>query len=228
MRLLKRLTAIAVCLCSTAAYAQDPIDIGTVLDDDRIVVQRLLYPTQDRTELGLHLGVMPFDAYLFTPKMQFSFDQHVGRAWSLSALAGGGYGIENGTLRELKTPAFGKIPDAYRYLGSVVVGATWAPIYGKISLNGAKILHHDLFVSARAGATLEQSIIPGGGVAVSPTVSLGVGSRVWIGENYAMRIALRDDLLLQRRQLTESTHLKQNVAITVGITRFSSVAQRSR
>jgi outer membrane beta-barrel protein len=228
MRLLTCLAAPAVALWSTAAHAIDPIDIGTVRDDDRIVVQRLLYPTKDRTEMGIHLGIAPFDAYLFTPSAQLSFDKHLGQRASLSAMVGGGYGLQNATLRELQKPAFGKIPDAYRYLGSAIVGATYAPIYGKININGVKILHHDLYGTARGGVTIEQSIIPGGGVAVSPTLSLGVGSRVWVGENLSFRFELRDDMLIQRRQLTESTHFKQNLGFTFGLTKFTAVKERGR
>lgn len=228
MRLSPCLTAVAACLCATAALAQDPIDIGTVLDDDRVVVQRLLYPTKGRMEIGGHLGVMPFDAFLFTPNVQLSFDQHLGQRSAFSALVGGGYGLQNATLRELQKPAFGNIPDAYRYLGSILAGASYAPIYGKINVNGVKILHHDLYGVARAGLTLEQSIIPGGGISLAPTLSLGVGSRVWVGQNLAFRMEVRDDLLIQRRQLTESTHLKQNVALTFGLTKFSPVKERSR
>lgn len=228
MRLLTCLAAAAVSLCSTAALAQDPIDIGTVRDDDRVVVQRLLYPTDGRTELGAHLGVAPFDAYLFTPSAQLSFDKHLSPRTSFSVMAGGGYGLQNATLRELQKPAFGKIPDAYRYLASAILGASYAPIYGKININGVKILHHDVYGTARAGVTLEQSIIPGGGVALSPTFSLGVGSRLWIGKNLALRAELRDDMLIQRRKLTESTHFKQNLGFTFGITTWSPVKERVR
>lgn len=210
------------------AQAQETIDIGTVLDDDRVVVQRQLYPTKDRTEFGGHLGLMPFDAYLFTPSVQLSFDKHIGQRTALSVLVGGGYGIENGTLRDMQKPSFGVVPDAYRYLSSALAGVSYAPIYGKINLNGAKIIHHDLYGVARAGVTLEQSIIPAGGIGISPTVSLGVGSRLWLGENLAFRMELRDDILLQRRQLTSTTHIKQNLGITFGITKFTPAPERRR
>ncbi|TVQ92179.1 MAG: outer membrane beta-barrel domain-containing protein [Deltaproteobacteria bacterium] len=224
------LGAAAACLALTpaAALAQDTIDIGTVLDDDRVVVQRLLYPTKDRTEFGAHLGLMPFDAFLFTPSIQLSFDKHINERTSFSLLVGGGYGLQNATLRELQKPSFGAIPDAYRYLSSALAGVSYAPIYGKLNLGGARILHHDLYGTARAGVTLEQSIIPGGGFGLSPTLSLGVGSRLWIAENLALRVELRDDILIQRRQLTSSTHIKQNVGFTFGLTKWSAKPQRRR
>jgi hypothetical protein len=121
----------------------------------------LLYPKDGRTELGVHLGVMPFDAYLFTPNLQLSFDKHMGEKTSFTLMVGGGYGLGNATYNELQTPALGKIPDAYRYLGSVLAGVAWAPVYAKANLGVDRIVHHDLYGVARAGLTLESSVIDG-------------------------------------------------------------------
>jgi outer membrane beta-barrel protein len=225
-RILAGLTAAVAALTAAPAFAQETVDIGTIQEEDIVVVQRLLYPKDGRTELGVHLGVMPFDAFLFTPNLQLTFDRHFNEKVSLSVALGGGYGLKNGTLRELESPEFGKTPDAYRYLGSLLVGAAWAPIYAKVNLDGARVLHHDLYGVVRAGITLEQSIIEG--FSPSPTLSLGVGARVWTSERFALRFEVRDDMLIQRRSLTESTHFKQNVNLTIGFVRFSPPQRRSR
>lgn len=228
------LAAAALCvtaastLVPTTALAQETVDIGTIADEDIVVVQRLLYPKDDRTELGAHLGVMPFDAYLLTPNIQLSFDKHFDEKLSFSVLAGGGYGLKNGTYRELSGEEFGVEPDAYRYLGSVLAGVAWSPIYAKMNVNADRIIHHDAYVVARAGVTFEASTIPEGGFFPSPTLSLGGGMRLWLGEKLALRMELRDDILVQRRKLTSSTHVKQNVSATLGITTFSAVKRRTR
>ena len=59
-------------------------------------------------------------------------------------------------------------------------------------------------------------------------MSLGIGARVWTNQTYALRLELRDDMMLQRRALTQTTHFKQNANITVGITRFSAVKKKVR
>jgi hypothetical protein len=51
---------------------------------------------------------------------------------------------------------------------------------------------------------------------------------VWTSQQYAVRIEIRDDMMLQRRALTQTTHFKQNANITVGITRFSPVKTKVR
>ena len=228
MRFLASLTAAVAALLPAAANAQETVDIGTIAEQDIVVVQRLLYPKDGRTELGVHLGVMPFDAYLFTPNLQLSFDKHFGEKTSLSVLVGGGYALGNATFKELQTPALGKTPDAYGYLGSVMAGLAWAPVYAKANLGVDRIVHHDLYGVARLGVTIEHSAIDRSIITPSPTVSLGIGARVWTNQTYAVRLEVRDDLMMQRRSLTSTWHFKQNANLSVGITRFSPVKKKVR
>lgn len=213
-------------LAFSQATAQETLDLGRITDEDVTVVQKILYPKKGRSEFGVHLGIMPFDPFLFTPNLQVSFDKHVQERLALSVLVGGGYGLQNATSRTLNSPTYGVTPFAYRYLASALVGAQWAPIYAKANLNGARVVHFDFYGTLRGGATLEQSIVPDGSFAVAPTVSLGVGTRFWWKPNLALRVALRDDVLLERRALTQSWHVKQNAGITIGVTSMSKVKSR--
>lgn len=220
--MIRVLSALAVSACLAApALAQETVDIGVIKNSDITVVQRLLYPKKGRTEVGVHLGVMPFDAYLTTPNVQLTFDMHRSESFALSAAVGGGYGLKNATYRELTGPAYQIAPDAYRYLASALVGVQWAPVYAKANLNGSRIVHFDVYGTARAGITLSQSVIPKGGTAVAPTVSLGVGGRVFQGPRGTVRLETRDDLMVEHRQLTDTTHFKQVVNLTVGYTMLS-------
>jgi outer membrane beta-barrel protein len=208
------------------AAAQDPVDLGVIRNTDIRVVQKNLYPKSQRTELGVQVGAMPFDAYVFTPNAQFSYFQHANEMLAFGGVVGGGYGLKSATYRELESPMYGVAPAAYRYLASALGGAQAAPIYGKMNLNGKKILHYDVYGAALAGASLESSVIPGGGITVAPTVSLGIGTRVFIGDNAAIRIDFRDDLLLEHRNITDSWNFKQNANILVGYTLFSPRPER--
>ena len=211
-----------------ASSAQDTVDIGVIKNSERRVVQKLLYPKEGRTEFGVHVGVMPFDAYLVTPNLQFSFDLHLSESLSISTTLGGGYGLKNATYSELEGPAYGVAPDAYRYLSSLLAGVQYAPIYAKMNLNGAKVVHFDVYGAARGGITLEQSVIPKGGFAVAPTISLGIGTRFFWGDRYAIRVELRDDGMIEKRKLTNSIHFKQNANVTVGFTMLSPVKEKRR
>ena len=232
MRLTQKLGALitaAVALTATTAHAQETVDIGTIAEQDIVVVQRLLFPKNERTEIGGHLGLMAFDPYLITPNVQFSFDKHFSEEVSFSLLAGGGYGLKTATYRRLNEPRFGVEPNAYRYLGSVLAGVAWSPIYAKMNVNAKRIIHHDVYGALRGGVSFESSTIPNGGFFPSPTVSVGIGSRLWFGEDTAIRLELRDDVMVQSRSLEENkTYIKQNVGVTVGITTFSAAKRRAR
>lgn len=218
------LTTLLAVLCS--ANAQETLDLGVLTDDDITVVQKTLYPKEGRSELGVHVGVMPFDPFLVTPNLQLSYDSHSSDRFSFGLLVGGGYGLQNVSSRTLSSPTYGVIPYAYRYLASALVGVQFAPIYAKMNLNGAKVLHFDIYVPVRAGATLGRSIVPDGALALGPTVSAGVGARVFMGPNTALRVELRDDVVLERRALTAKWAVKQNAGITVGLTMLSKVQER--
>jgi outer membrane beta-barrel protein len=221
-----QLIAVAAALLPSVARAQDTVDIGVIKDEDITVVQKLLYPKDNRSEVGVHLGVMPFDAYLTTPNAQVSFVNHLSEKVGLSLMAGVGYGFKTGVYRQLESPAYGVAPYAYRYLGSALLGIEWSPIYAKLNWNGGRIVHFDVYIAARAGASVEQSVIPKGGYGFGPTVSPGIGGRFFLGRGSAAKVELRDDLLVEQRALTDSWNFKQNADVTVGLVLLSKVKER--
>ena len=210
------------------ASAQDMVDIGVLRNEDIAVVQNLLYPKQQRTEVGVHLGLMPFDAYLWTPNAQLSFNKHIRENLSLSVVGGGGYGLKTSAYKEMESPTFGAAPYAYRYLASLLGGLEWNPVYAKLNLDGAHVVHFDVYVAGRAGVTLSDSVIPlkQGGMVAAPTLSPALGSRIWVSEDMTLRLELRDDVLLQHRSVTDTWHIQQNMDVTVGLTFFSARGSR--
>jgi len=218
------LTAIlAPLFASGLAYAQETIEIGVIRDEDITVVQKMLYPKVDRNEFGFHLGIMPFDPYLTTPNGQVSFTRHLSDKLGFSVVAGGGYGFKTNVYKLLESPTFGVAPYAYRYLGAMLIGVEYAPIYAKMNLNGARVYHFDLYGVARAGLTVEQSVLPDGDLAFGPTLSPGLGMRLFVGKNTALRVEFRDDVLVERRAITQSTHVKQNANVSFGLVFMSKV-----
>ena len=223
------LHSLALALTFTpGASAQDMVDIGVLRNEDIAVVQNLLYPKQQRTEVGIHLGLMPFDAYLWTPNAQLTFNSHMQENMSLSLVAGGGYGLKTATYKEMESPTFGAAPYAYRYLGSVLGGMEWNPVYAKLNLDGAHVVHFDVYLAGRAGVTLSDSVIPlkQGGLEVSPTLSPALGSRLWVNEDTTFRVELRDDVVVQHRSVTDTWHIQQNMNVTAGMTFFSARGSR--
>jgi len=221
------LTAIlAPLFASGLAIAQETVEIGVIRDEDITVVQRMLYPKVDRNEMGIHLGIMPFDPYLTTPNAQFTFTRHLTDKVGFSAVAGGGYGFKTNVYKLLESPTFGVAPYAYRYLGALLVGVEYSPIYAKMNLNGARVYHFDLYGVARGGLTVEQSVLPDGDLAFGPTLSPGLGMRLFVGKNTALRVEFRDDVVIERRSITQSTHVKQNANVSFGLVFLSKVEGR--
>ena len=216
-RLICALTVALTSVLPARAQAQDTVDIGVLRNEEITVVQKLLYPKTGRAAFGAQLGMMPFDGYLFTPNLQLSFTKHTSETFAWSFVAGGGYGLKNGTYRELEDPPFAVAPEAFRYLGSALFGAEWSPIYAKMNLNGARVVHFDVYLAGRLGATLEQSVLPGGGLGYGPTASPAVGGRFFLGDGTYVTVELRDDLLFERRDHTGDFAFKQNANVLVGL-----------
>ncbi|HMV69925.1 MAG TPA: outer membrane beta-barrel domain-containing protein [Myxococcota bacterium] len=220
MALRPRTALLASLLVAGSAAAQETVDIGVIKDSDIRVVQNLLYPKTDTIEVGVYLGWMPFDPLVTTPNLQISINRHFSEELSLSAMIGGGYGLKTGRYTELEGPAYGVAPYAFRYLASGLVGVEWAPIYAKMSLGGRRVVHYDIYGAARLGATLEQSVIPAGGVTAAPTLALGIGSRFFVNKGMTVRFEVYDDLLVEYRKLTTDWHFKQNAGVQLGVTFF--------
>lgn len=227
---LSRAAAAVMLTVAMPSFAQETVDIGVLQDGDVSVVQNLLYPKEDTIEVGVHLGWMPFDTLVTTPNLQISVDYHLREDLAVSAVLGGGYGFETFQYNELAGPAYGIAPYAFRYLGSALIGASWSPIYGKMSANGRKVVHYDVFFAPRIGATLEQSVIPDVrgadgsladfGLTGAPTLSLGLGARFFVGDGLAVVLGIREDMLAEYRRLTGSWHFKQNANVTLGVSFF--------
>lgn len=226
MGLIRSLVVSCGLLAATAASAQETVDIGVLKNSDLQVVQNALYEKVGRTEIGGAIGWMPFDPLVTSPVGQLSIDHHFTETLSLSALIGGGYGFKTGQYLELEGPAYGVAPYAFRYLASALVGAAWAPIYGKLSANGRKVVHYDVYGAARVGGTLEQSVLGDATLTVAPTGSIAIGARFFVSDTLAIRAELRDDLMGEFRSLTSSWHFKQNGAVTLGVTGFLGGGKR--
>ena len=126
-RILIPVLTLLTSMVATPAHAQQAVDVGVIKNEDVKVVQKLLYPKADKSELGFHLAAMPFDAFTFTPAAAFTYAKHFAEDRGLEFMLMGGYGMKNATYQELEGPAYGVAPDAYRFLGSAMVDCSTRP-----------------------------------------------------------------------------------------------------
>jgi outer membrane beta-barrel protein len=209
-------------LVASLAFAEEPVDIGVLKNSEMRVVQKVLYTKEDRTEFGVAVGVMPFDPFTIAPQLAASGALHLSENIGLEARIGGGYGLKTGNYVELESSTYGVAYEAYRYLASIEADLQWSPIYAKMNLGNGTILHHDVYLLAGAGATLEQSVFPSGEISIAPTFPVGVGARVFVNPNTAVRVELRDSIMAQYRVQSATWGLKQNAAVSVGLSFFGA------
>jgi outer membrane beta-barrel protein len=223
-RALSMIVASLALSLGSPAHAQNAVDVGVLKDDDIKVVQKMLYPKANKLEMGAHLAMMPFDAFTFTPAMALTVAKHMREDLGIEGVLMGGYSLKNTRYNELEGPAYGVSPDAYRFLGSVMVDTQYSPIYAKMNVAGQRIYHHDVFVTGGLGVTIEEAMQPDNSLAIAPTLGVGVGARVFTGNGYALRLQFRDDILREKRAKTVDTQgwfIKQNVSLIIGLSKLS-------
>lgn len=221
----KLCTVLAALLGTSApALAADPVDLGVLQNQEIQVIQKRLHVKRGRTEMGVQMGVLPFDPYTVAPKIQATYGKHKSETQGWEVQLGLGYGLANRTYRLLDSPAYGKVPEATRYLGSITGGMVFSPIYAKMSHDGQKVYHHDIYFPVVAGLTIEQTVDPHLNAtalerfAIAPTLGAGIGARIFLHDNKILRVEMRDDLMLQFRTGTGSWNFKQNIGIHAGLT----------
>lgn len=220
MRTLLSALLLATTMISTAD-AQETIDVGALQNKDFKVVQKQLYDKQNLKELAIHAGLMPFDAFSITPKIDVTYAQYFSDTLAWEVAIGAGYGLKNGNYRRLMNTVYEVEPDVYKNLGSVIGDVQWAPIYAKMATNGQNIFHYDVYAIGGGGLSIEQSFLPDKSMAFSPTVSLGLGSRIFLPNGSTLRVQVRDDVLFQKRSKTvdsQTFYPKQNIMVSVGYT----------
>ncbi len=206
---------------TAAAQEATPLDLGMLRNSEISVVQKMVYAKEGRSEIGVTLGLMPFDAYTWAPLANATYTVHRTETFGIEASLGGGYGFKSADYRELEGPTYGIAPEAYRFLGRLGVAVEWSPVYAKMNWKGRKIIHHDVFGVLGATGTLEQCVLPDGRFAVGPGVTAGVGARIFRGSRANVRVELRDDLFVEKHDLTETWGLKQNVWVAAGLSWMS-------
>ena len=204
-------------LSAPRALAADTIDIGVLQDSELKVVQKQLYSRAGRAEIGAALGAIPFDAYTIAPKAAVSGGFHITNGLGVEVQAAGGYGLKTGVYNELAGPKYGVAVEAYRYLASAEADVQFTPIYAKMNLGGKKVIHHDVYGLVGGGVTMEQSVLPSADTVFSPTLPVGIGTRLYMGQSLMLRGELRDSVLYEYRKQSQTHGIKQNAAITLGV-----------
>ena len=173
---------------------------------------------------GYCRGWMPFDAYTTTPVGGITFAMHTSEVFAYELGLMGGYAMKNSKMTELEGPAYGVAPDAYGYTASAIADVQWSPIYAKLNWLGRSVHHHDVFITGGLGATFERAVLPDHDTAIAPTLGVGAGARIFMGDGLVLRFQLRDDIIREHREKTAETKpwfIKQNVSLLIGFSKLT-------
>jgi outer membrane beta-barrel protein len=196
---------LLVLLCSLAASAQEAVGLPDAEVMRIHVLEKRPFTESGRWELSF------FGATQVNPKFTvhagFSAELAYHLRENLAVQLGASYfplAVQSTLSEELLTKAEEAPESAEAFLlqGDVVAGLELMPIYGKLNVFDGKILRLGMYFNAGLGVAktrlqLRPSTDPTtgrtfGDTGVRPMASLGVGLRVFVTEQFTVRLELRD------------------------------------
>lgn len=213
---LRVLTLLVAATAATSAYAQAEEDAqpsvtaeaealgltdadeaggtGLTLKDRIKAVSRKVFLKEGRFALSPFAGISTNDAFFRRWTIGTRASYHLTDSFSLEM--GGAWNAFSEQLESVRIvgQVQSAIPDEAALFGYADVGATFAPVYGKVSLMSEWVIHFDGFVSGGLGAvfTSNQDL-------VHPAMQLGIGSRVFLNRWLVFRADIRDYVYPQSR-----------------------------
>lgn len=162
---------------------------------DRIKsVQRKVFLKKKRVELYPYFGLDLNDPFFQHLIVGGSLAFHIADSFAVEARGGGVIAsIKQNTIKLVRLQSgavMGNPPPEFTFHADL--DASWAPLYGKISLFGEGILHFDTYLTAGPG-------VFGTDEGVNPAVNFGIGQRYFITDWLTARIELRNYLFIESR-----------------------------
>jgi outer membrane beta-barrel protein len=174
--------------------------------DSRIQpVSGSLFVKAGRHELGPNLGISLSDAFFTKYMVGLRYAYHAGETLSLGISGSWATSTPSGAVarcnpqgQDCRTPSKRDLAHTPGDFGAVVgLDASWAPLYGKISVLAESVLHFDTYLLV-GGGVLQTRIAPPGAQAVeegwTPEGHVALGQRYYLGPWGTIRLELRDML----------------------------------
>jgi outer membrane beta-barrel protein len=206
----------------TAGASTDDPDSGKTATDEGIdltLQDRIKAVARKPFLKTLRLEVVPTaqvtinDAFIRTWTLGGRLAFHLNDAFALEL--GGGWVPPGFTQRlepaELLKEKLALINIDNQLVGLADVGLTFSPLYGKIAMFGDGIVNFDGFVSAAVGATFDN-----GADRLHPSMTVGVGARVFLTRWLELRCDLRDTLYPQEKSQISTLQNLMFVGLGIG------------
>jgi len=222
MRNVKLLAALAALFCASSAFAAEP---------ERVVVRNRLYNPAGHFELGAEVSTSLINRLVSHDNFQLAAAYNFSDEWAIELLGGYAYATHTDIADQITTGAqsipakpvssFQTVDDfagLWELQWNAVLGARWAPIYGKLNLLADVPVHFQFYVGAGGGAaglsrtsvtycldarpgdraqtdadTGEPTCIdPLQETRVAPVFQFGGGFKFWAGQHWGLRLEARD------------------------------------
>ena len=155
------------------------------------VVQNRLVDRNMRLEIGANYGLVAGgDSYYNTQNIGANLDFHLNPHWSVggrysksfnSLTAEGQQVFNDAAQRQAAGDLSYHVPDIDYPLQTLLGVVSWYPIYGKLNLFDASVVHFDVYTLAGYGTKWLQSGQAG-------TLTAGGGLGIWLSQYVAMRL----------------------------------------
>ncbi|MCA9527206.1 MAG: outer membrane beta-barrel domain-containing protein [Myxococcales bacterium] len=159
------------------------------------VVQKRLYEKDGRFEASLYGGIIPNDDFIVYYPTGIRAGYHFSEAFQVEASFAYAIDVDSDLAKFLVDDIGLKRADIQEYMQMYYnVDILWAPIYGKISLLGAKLAHFETFIGVGFGAFHTKEFPetnPEGNDSIKPGGNTILGFRWFINENINVRTEYR-------------------------------------
>lgn len=200
-----------------------------------------LYRKAGRLELTPVVELSLDDAFFSKVLLGGRIGWHLDDTWAVTGSFSGGFASATGSTQVCPanrgcTPAtsdqLAQVPGEIKMKGGVEVG--FAPVYAKLNLLAAKVVHFDLSILAGADWIAYREVLPPPatpGAALSPGTKatfgghLGLGTRVFLAEWGALRLEIKD--YVYGVPIRGTTKLEQQLFVEMGLSFFLPTRNRS-
>lgn len=233
--------AIAIALLCAAALAP-PAARATQADAFAGKIQPIsgqLYRKAGRLELTPVVELSLDDAFFSKVLFGLRAGWHLNDTWAVTGSFSGGFASATGSTqvcpanqgcRPATSDQLAQVPGEIKMKGGLEVG--FAPVYAKLNLLAAQVVHFDLSLLAGADWISYREVLPAStGTPLSPGTKgtfgghLGLGTRLFLAEWGALRLEIKD--YLYGVPIRGTTKLEQQLFVEMGFSFFLPARNRS-
>ncbi|MCA9546729.1 MAG: outer membrane beta-barrel domain-containing protein [Myxococcales bacterium] len=186
------------------------------------VVQKRQVEKDGRFELALTGGIIPNDDFIVYYPVGGRVGYHFSESFSVEAAYAYSFQSDSGLTDFLTSPDGADLTRAVIQQTISMyynIGLNWAPIYGKVSLLGMKLVHFESYVGLGVGAANVEELVdssnPNPSSSIKPAGNVSVGFRWFVDDTINVRTEYRHHFL-QGPEISGGVYTPAELTLAVG------------